>query len=306
MKKNLLKLTATAGLITVLAGCGAYANPSSPMMANASQTTNNTNAITQEEAKAAALQHAGVQESEVSNLTIKNDLDDGRSVIDVEFNANNTHYDYEIDEQSGTVVKHEKETVKTTQGSAKQDTASSSSSTQKQTTQNNAASSSSAQKQTAKQQTQSAASTITRQQAQTIALQDAGVSASSAKFIQVKEDYEKGQAVYEVEFYANQTEYDYEIAKSNGAILAKDYDIENWEPSQNTNNSTSASISLEKAKSIALAKVSGATNSNIRIEQDYDDGMVIYEGEIHYQGMEYEFEINGANGAIIEWSAERA
>lgn len=304
MKKNLLKLTATAGLITVLAGCGAYANPSSPMMANASQTANNTNAITQEEAKAAALQHAGVQESEVSNLTIKNDLDDGRSVIDVEFNANNTHYDYEIDEQSGTVVKHEKETVKTTQGSAKQDTASSSSSTQKQTTQNNTNSSS--QKQTTQQTTQSAASTITRQQAQTIALQDAGVSASSAKFIQVKEDYEKGQAVYEVEFYANQTEYDYEIAKSNGAILAKDYDIENWEPSQNTNNSTSASISLEKAKSIALAKVSGATSSNIQIEQDYDDGMVIYEGEIHYQCMEYEFEINGANGAIIEWSAERA
>ena len=66
-----MKLTATAGLITVLAGCGAYANPSSPMMANASQTTNNTNAITQEEAKAAALQHAGVQESEVSNLIIK-------------------------------------------------------------------------------------------------------------------------------------------------------------------------------------------------------------------------------------------
>ena len=35
-----------------------------------------------------------------------------------------------------------------------------------------------------------------------------------------------------------------------------------------------------------------------------DDGRQIYEGEIYYNRMEYEFEIDASTGTIIEWSAE--
>lgn len=49
----------------------------------------------------------------------------------------------------------------------------------------------------------------------------------------------------------------------------------------------------------------GATASDIReFETDYDDGRTEYEGKIVYDGMEYEFEIDGYSGAIRNWESE--
>ena len=64
-------------------------------------------------------------------------------------------------------------------------------------------------------------------------------------------------------------------------------------------------ISLEEARDIALARVEGATASNISIELDEDDGWYVYEGEIFYNGMEYEFEIDADSGNILKWEEER-
>lgn len=50
----------------------------------------------------------------------------------------------------------------------------------------------------------------------------------------------------------------------------------------------------------------GATDQNIRIHMDNDDGRQIYEGDIIYNGMEYEFEIDAQSGDIIDWSSESA
>lgn len=64
-------------------------------------------------------------------------------------------------------------------------------------------------------------------------------------------------------------------------------------------------ISLEEARDIALARVEGATASNISIELDEDDGWYVYEGEIFYNGMEYEFEIDADSGNILKWEEDR-
>ena len=64
-------------------------------------------------------------------------------------------------------------------------------------------------------------------------------------------------------------------------------------------------ISLEEARDIALARVDGATTSNISIELDRDDGWYVYEGEIFYNGMEYEFEIDADSGNILKWEEDR-
>ena len=64
-------------------------------------------------------------------------------------------------------------------------------------------------------------------------------------------------------------------------------------------------ISMEEARNIALARVEGATASNISIELDEDDGWYVYEGEIFYNGMEYEFEIDADSGNILKWEEER-
>ena len=64
-------------------------------------------------------------------------------------------------------------------------------------------------------------------------------------------------------------------------------------------------ISLEEARDIALARVEGATASNISIELDRDDGWYVYEGEIFYNGMEYEFEIDADSGNILKLEEDR-
>lgn len=64
-------------------------------------------------------------------------------------------------------------------------------------------------------------------------------------------------------------------------------------------------VSMDEAAGIALARVEGATQQDIRIELDYDDGRYKYEGEIIYNMQEYDFEIDANTGTILEWSVDR-
>lgn len=65
-------------------------------------------------------------------------------------------------------------------------------------------------------------------------------------------------------------------------------------------------IGEEKAKELALAKVEGATEEHIwDFDLDRDNGKMEYEGEIRYNGKEYEFEINAETGEFIKWEEER-
>jgi hypothetical protein len=40
------------------------------------------------------------------------------------------------------------------------------------------------------------------------------------------------------------------------------------------------------------------------LERDYDDGVLQYEGSVYYGGYEYEFEINGVTGDILQWEID--
>ena len=127
------------------------------------------------------------------------------------------------------------------------------------------------------------------------------------QFVKVKQDWEHGRMVYEIEFVAGtgsvHTEYDYEIDASTGEIISYDCDAENYAPPQNAN--TNGRISEDAAKKIALARVPGATSGNIyKFKLDRDDGRWEYEGEIRYGAMEYEFTIDALTGDIIEWDAD--
>lgn len=151
----------------------------------------------------------------------------------------------------------------------------------------------------------SQASFIGEEKALQIALEHAGVALENVAYSQVKLENDDGRWEYDTEFYSGSKEYDYEIDASTGEILGYDHDIESvYLPSADNAQSSAASVSLETAKSSALAKVPGAGESNIRINQDYDDGRLIYEGKIIYNTTEYEFEIDATTGTFLEWSAE--
>ncbi len=66
-----------------------------------------------------------------------------------------------------------------------------------------------------------------------------------------------------------------------------------------------ADIGEEKVKEIVLAKVPGAVESSIfELEKEYDDGRLEYEGSLYHDGYEYEFEIDGATGQILQWEID--
>ena len=65
-------------------------------------------------------------------------------------------------------------------------------------------------------------------------------------------------------------------------------------------------ISSDEAVQSALARVPGATVVNVtEFNRDYENGRLEYEGEIHYNGYEYDFEIDADTGTFIKWEVEQ-
>ena len=172
---------------------------------------------------------------------------------------------------------------------------------------------------------------IGREEALAVALADAGVDEADTTRLKVSEDRDDGRKIYEIQFDAGDREYDYEIQASDGKILSADTEmVQNASQNQssgtqNSNSTGSAqdqsgsgntqnnsgtntanvAITLEQATAIALERVPGATDRDIRISLDYDDGIQKYEGDIIYDQKEYDFEIDANTGTILEWSEER-
>lgn len=65
--------------------------------------------IGQEEAKKAAFQDAGIQETEVSRVRVSKEQDDGMLSYDVEFHAGDKEYEFEIDANNGNFLKWSEE-----------------------------------------------------------------------------------------------------------------------------------------------------------------------------------------------------
>ncbi len=240
------------------------------------QQTTTTGDVGAEKAKEVALQHAGLKASDVTFIKSVLDYDDGRKVYDVEFYSGNKEYDYEIDAQSGQIVSYDYDVENWTRPTT--------------------------------QTTPATGTDIGSEKAKQIALQNAGLSESQVTFVRVQPDYENGRKVYEVEFYAGYTEYDYEIDATNGAIVGMDHDAEYYaapqQPQQSANSG--AAITVDQAKQIALqrAGVSASDAIFMKAKLDYDDGIQKYEIEFRVGRMEYECDVNAQTGTITDYSVD--
>ncbi len=71
-------------------------------------------------------------------------------------------------------------------------------------------------------------------------------------------------------------------------------------------NKKSGYIGIDRARSIALSRVSGANRSHVvKLYLDYEDGRPVYEGKIYFKGVEYEFDIDAVSGKVISWDVDR-
>lgn len=279
--------------------------------------------ITLEKAKEIALTQAGVKASDATFRDREFDFDDGYAVYELEFTANGVEYDYDVDALTGKVIaaKHEKLPAQNTASSQTQTATSSTSSSSANTKAPAAA-------KTPSSTTSSSSQYIGETKAKEIALNHAGVKAANAVMEKNRLDWDDGRAVYEVDFYAGDMEYDYEIDAITGAVREAgrdrmDYDdryhaqqnntassgsATSSNTSTNTSNQTStAYIGVEKAKSIALsnAGVSASAAYFEKSKLDHDDGRTVYEIEFKSGGMEYDYEIDAVSGSILKAEKDR-
>ena len=91
-----------------------------------------------------------------------------------------------------------------------------------------------------------------------IAVKEAGVKESEVTNSYVELESDDGIAKYEVEFYAGNTEYSFEIDAQSGNILS--YEKENAEGSYSVDESGDDKISSDEAKQIAIKKAGGKTS----------------------------------------------
>lgn len=178
---------------------------------------------------------------------------------------------------------------------------------------------------------------ISEADAQQTAFDHAGVTETDVSWLKVKLEKEDGRMIYDVEFYADELEYDYEIDATTGTILHFDYEWDDGSrrqsgtgknpasqnsrekadrgadaPAQVSENaaaggdtqgtsSDSPAFCEEDAIRLALEQVPGATEEHIKkFKTDYDKGRYVYEIEIRYGHTECELEIDAETGRILE------
>ena len=150
---------------------------------------------------------------------------------------------------------------------------------------------------------------ISADKAKKIALGDAKLAEKDVTLVKVELELEDNRLVYDVEFYSGNVEYDYDIDAVSGAIVSADRDIENYvipaQPSAEAPTKAQASeISVEKAKQIALSHAGVGSARFTKAKIEYENGVKVYEIEFKVGNMEYEYDINVVNGAIVSSSAE--
>lgn len=302
-----------AGVAILGAGVAAYAS-----------NTVQKNVIGSDAAVSIALDDANVSTQEARIEDVDLDLKQGTLVYDVEFEAGQVDYDYEIKATDGTILNRfaeadgEKVEITTTQPASENQAAETTTAADEKTQQAAGAQSgsgsgsqaSASEKTTTAKKTTTAnsSSAVTLAQAKSIALKYVGLSSSDVRFTKAETDYDDGVKEYDIEFVSGNYEYEFEVRASDGKILS--YDRETTKGQTTTAAATTSStkyIGVDKAKSIAL-KDSGVSASNasfVKAKLEKEDGVYVYEIEFYSGNMEYEYEINAKTGKILDRSAER-
>ena len=163
--------------------------------------------------------------------------------------------------------------------------------------------------------------------AKSAAFAHAGLDAAQATMGEVDFDYEDGRMVYELEFYADGAEYEYDIDASTGAVVKFSQEGGRTQTSSSAGSDgasgnvssgsgsgtaqsgaggTAADIGREAALAAALshAGVSQDQVYNLEVKREYDDGRLEYEIEFKTGGWEYEYTISAVDGTILDYERD--
>lgn len=150
---------------------------------------------------------------------------------------------------------------------------------------------------------------ITIEEAKDIALKHAKLTSDKVTFVKTEESMDNGVKTYDVEFYVDKTEYDYEINADTGEIIEFDQDIENHEIKQDEKLNNNAKITEEQAKEIALKHANLTSDkvnfSKVEYEIDKTTGVENYDIDFYYNNQEYSYEIDSQSGKVISYEIDK-
>lgn len=233
-------------------------------------TANDTAYIGLEKAKEIAIAKAGGGDV----VSIELDVDDGVMVYEGELIYNNVEYDFDINALDGTILKWEED-----RNGVNIDTS----------------------------------NVIGEARVKEIIL----AKAPGAEITKLVLDEDDGILYYEGYARVDGKLYEFEVKADDGVIRKWELESDNSGNNNSGSGSTSTpkptatpkpttapstAISMDDARALVLEKVPGATI--VKIEQDYDDGRKIYEGEAYKGSTEYDFEIDAATGKFIKWEQD--
>ena len=318
-----IRLIASAVIAALLfTGTGAaIAAPADPQQATPAAAqpaeTPAVQELTAEEAQAIALEHAELSADQVTGLKAKKDRENGVLVWEVEFRSGDYEYDYEIHAETGEVVKWDKEfdppkapkppvtdPVVTEPPVGEELPAETLPPVE-------------------------APTLLTREEAQAIALDHAGLTAEQVLCLKAHKDQEDGILIWEVDFHFEEMEYDYEIHAVTGEVLKAEKERDNdpcdahknghkhentqgnghhkeEKPQPEPKPEQTKNLSAQEAKAIALehAELSADQVTGLKAEKDRENGRLVWEVEFKYDGWEYEYEIDAQTGEIIHSEKE--
>lgn len=245
-------------------------------------TTKTVAALSEEDAKTIALEHAGLQAEDVTGIRVEVDRDDGRRELEVEFRAGDMEFDYTIDAETGKILERDKDHDPVDP------------------------------KPTEPPVTPPPATELTKEAAIAIALDHAGLTEAEVTRLKAEFDRDDRTPEWEVEFNSGDHEFDYTIHAVTGQILKwdKEYDPPKAKETKPTEppvtKPTPEKLTREAAIAAALehAGLTEADVTRLKAEFDQDDRTPEWEVEFRVGRMEYEYTIHAETGAILEWDKE--
>ena len=159
---------------------------------------------------------------------------------------------------------------------------------------------------------------ITIDEAIAIALKDASFREADVTGLHGELERDDGKTIYDIDFYKDGKEYDYEIDALTGVVLkpvkkadttAADSSSSGSSSSKTSTTSSSSSTQLTKdeaiSKALSHAGLKKSQVSRLRAELDKDDGKTVYEVDFETADWEYEYEINAKTGKILKAEKDR-
>ena len=138
--------------------------------------------------------------------------------------------------------------------------------------------------------------------AKNAALAHAGLTADQVTVSKVDFDVEDGRMVYEVEFWANNVEYEYDVDATTGEIVKNHTETYTAAAGQN------GSIDQAAAKAAALSAfgLSEDQAEGIVVIPSYDDGRFVYKVKFWAGGTEYFCAVDGSGQILMSEKEEHA